>query len=81
MTLQKFICDSYCVGGRHRSATVKIYGDITSKVSKIVIGYSLVCIRKKSTTVSDDTIKAEGLGSIFKNFGKISAKAGKKISN
>ena len=26
-------------------------------------------------TVSDNTIKAEGLGSFFKNLGKISAKA------
>ena len=31
-------------------------------------------------TVSDNTIKAEGLGSYFKNLGKISAKAGKKLS-
>ena len=31
-------------------------------------------------TVSDNTIKAEGLGSFFKKLGKISAKAGKKIA-
>ena len=30
--------------------------------------------------VSDDVIQAEGLGSFFKNLGKISAKAGKKIA-
>ena len=35
MSFQKFKSDSYCVGGRHRSATVKIYGDITSKGSKV----------------------------------------------
>ena len=34
MTFQKIQTDSYCVGGRHRSATVKIYGDITPKVAK-----------------------------------------------
>ena len=34
MTFNKLKNDSYCVGGRHRSATVKIYGDITSKVVK-----------------------------------------------
>ena len=34
MTFQKFKNDSYCVGGRHRSATVKILGDITSKGCK-----------------------------------------------
>ena len=29
MTFQKFKTDSYCVGGRHRSATKNIVGDIT----------------------------------------------------
>ena len=80
MSFQKFKTDSYCVGGRHRSATMKIYGDITSKGSKVLIGYCSVCKRKKSMTVSDNTIKAEGLGSFFKNLGKISAKAGKKLA-
>ena len=78
MTFNKFKTDSHCVGGRHRSATVKIYGDVTSKGSKVLIGYCSVCNRKKSMTVSDDTKKAEGLSSFFKNLGKISAKAGKK---
>ena len=80
MSFQKFKSDSYCVGGRHRSATINIYGDITSKGSKLLIGYCSVCNRKKSMTVSDKTIKAEGLGSFFKNLGKISAKAGKKLA-
>ena len=31
-------------------------------------------------TVSDNTIKAEGLGSFFKNLGKISAKTGKNLA-
>ena len=31
-------------------------------------------------TVSDNTIKSEGLGSYFQNLGKISAKAGKKLA-
>ena len=80
MSFQKFKSDSYCVGGRHRSATIKIYGDITSKGSKVLIGYCSICNRKKSMTVSDKTIKAKGLGSFFKNLGKISAKAGKKLA-
>ena len=80
MTFQKFKTDSYCVGGRHRSATVKIYGDITPKCSKVLIGYCSVCNRKKSMIVTDNTIKAEGLGSFFKNLGKISARAGKKLA-
>ena len=65
MSFQKFKSASYCVGGRHRSATIKNYGDITSKGSKVLIGYCSVCNRKKSMTVSDNTIKAEGLGSFF----------------
>ena len=40
----------------------------------------MVCNRKKSMIVSDNTIKAEGLGSFFKNLGKISSKAGKKLA-
>ena len=80
MSFQKFKSNSYCVGGRHQSATIKIYGDITSKNGKVLIGYCSVCNRKKSMTVSDNTIKAERLGSFFKNLGKISAKAGKKLA-
>ena len=80
MSFQKFKSDSYCVGGRHKSATVKIYGDITSKGSKVLIGFCSICNRKKSMTVSDNTIKAEGLSSFFKKLGKISAKAGKKLA-
>ena len=30
--------------------------------------------------VSDDTIQAEGLGRFFKNLGRMSAKAGKKLA-
>ena len=78
MTFQKFKSDSYCVGGRHRSATVKNYGDITSKSSKVLIGFCSISNRKSSMTVSDNAIKAEGLGCFYKNLGKISAKAGKK---
>ena len=36
-------------------------------------------IEKKSMTVSDKTIQAEGLSRFFKNLGKVSAKAGKKL--
>ena len=39
MNLNKFETDSYCVGGGHRSATKNIYGDITFKGSKVIIGY------------------------------------------
>ena len=31
MSFQKFKSDSYCVGGRHKSGTKKVVGDITIK--------------------------------------------------
>ena len=37
-------------------------------------------IEKKSMIVSDNTIKAEGLGLFLKNLGKISAEASKKLA-
>ena len=80
MSFNKVKSDSYCVAGRHRSSTLKIYGDITTKGSKVIIGYCSECNRKKSVTVSDNTIKAEGLGSVSKNLGKISSKAGRKVA-
>ena len=85
MNSQKFATDSYCVGGRHRSSTKDITGEITvnkktGKDTKLLVGKCMVCNRKKSMIVSDNTIKAEGLGSFFKNLGKTSSKAGKKIA-
>ena len=80
MSFKKIESNSYCVGGRHRSATKNIYGNITNKSSKVFISYCSICNRKKSMTVSDNTIKAEGLGSFFEDIGKVSAKAGKKLA-
>ena len=80
MTFNKFKTDSYCVGGRHRSATKNIYGDITSKGSKVLISKCSVCNRKKSMTVSDDTKKAEGLGDFSKNLGKKGLNVSKKMA-
>ena len=78
MSFNKFENNSYCVGGRHRSATTNIYCNLTIKGSKLLLGYCSICNRKESMTVSDNTIKAERLSSFFKNLGKISAKAGKR---
>ena len=80
MSFYKFRSDSYCVGGRHRSATVKIFGDNTSKGAKVLIGYCSICNRKKSMTVSDNIIKAEGLGDFFKNLGKKGLNVSKKMA-
>ena len=38
MSFPKIKSDSYCVGGRHRSATVKFHADIAIEVSKVLIG-------------------------------------------
>ena len=81
----KFETNSYCVGGKHHSGTKNISGEITinkktNKEIKLLVGKCMVCNRKKSMIVSDNTIKAEGLGSFFKNLGKIPAKAGEKLA-
>ena len=57
MTFNKFETNSYCVGGRHISATKNIYGSITSKGNKVSICYCSICNGKKSMAVSDNTIK------------------------
>ena len=85
MSFNKFKTDGYCVGGRHKSGTKNIVGEITinkktGKVVKLLVGKCVICDRKKTMIVSDNVIQAEGLGSFFKNLGKISAKAGKKLA-
>ena len=75
MNSQKFATDSYCVGGRHRSGTKDITGEITvnkktGKDTKLLVGKCVICKRKKSMIVSDNTIQAEGLGDFLRNLGK-----------
>ena len=75
MNSQKFKSDSYCVGGRHRSATKTIVGDITinkktGKEIKLLVGKCVICDRKKTMIASDNVIQAEGLSDFFKNLGK-----------
>ena len=81
MHFQKFKSDSFSVGGSHRSATTKNYGDITNKGSKVFIGFCSICTTMKSVNVSDNTIQAHGL-SDFSKLGKkriyVSKKDGKK---
>ena len=85
MNSQKFATDSYCVGGRHRSGTKDITGEITvnkktGKDTKLLVGKCVICNRKKSMIVSDNTIKAEGLGDFFKNLGKKGLNVSKKMA-
>ena len=86
MNSQKFKTNSYCVGGKHYNGTKNITGEITvnkktGKQIKLLVGKCVVCDRKKTMIVSDNTIQAEGLSSFFKTLGKLSAKAGKKLTN
>ena len=85
MNSQKFRSVSYCVGGKHRSGTKNITGEITfnkktGKEIKLFFGKCVKCDRKKSMIVSDNTIQAEGLGDFFKKLGKFSGKAAKKTA-
>ena len=85
MSFQKFKSDSYCLGGKHRSGTKNITGEKTvnrktGKQIKLLVGKCVICDKKNSMIVSDNTIQAEGLGDFFKNLGKTSTKAGKKLA-
>ena len=75
MNSQKFKSDSYCVGGKRRSSTKNITGEVTidkktGREIKLLVGKCSICNRKKSMIVSDNTIRAEVLGDFFKNLGK-----------
>ena len=85
MSFQKFKTNSYCVGQKHYSATKNIIGEITinkktGKEIKLLVGKCVLCDRKKSMIVSDNTIQAEGLGDFFKNLGKKGLNASKKMA-
>ena len=80
MSFNEIKSGSYCVGGRHRSSTKLNYSDITSECIKVLVGYCSICNRKKTMTISDNTIQAEGLGSFFESLRKISAKTSKNLA-
>ena len=85
MSFRKFKINSYCLGQRHYSGTKNITGEIayikkTGKEMKLLVGKCVICDKRKSMIVSDNTIEAEGLGDFFKNLGKVSSKAAKKLA-
>ena len=85
MSIQKFKTNSFCVGQKHYSGTKNITGEITinkktGKEIKLLVGKCVICDRKKSMIVSDNTIQAEGLGDFFKNFGEKGINASKKMA-
>ena len=87
MSYNKFINNSYCVGGKHYSPTTNIYGDITNtgismgRPVQILRGNCMICNRNKSLTVSEQTIDGEGLGDFFKHLGSAAKNVGKKLLN
>ena len=75
MNFQKFKTNSYCFGERHYSGTKNITGEIayikkTGKEIKLLVGKCVICDRKKSMIVSDNTNQPEGLGDHSKNWGR-----------
>ena len=85
MTFQKFKTNSFCLGQRHYSGTKNITGEIaynkkTGEEIKLLVGKCVICDKRKSMIVSDNTIQAEGLGDFFKNLKKVSSKAAKKLA-
>ena len=85
MNSQKFENNSYCVGGKHRSGTKNITGEITvnkktGREIKLRVGKCVTCYRKKSMIVSDNVIQAESLGDFFKNLGKKGLNVSKKMA-
>ena len=88
MSFQKFKTKSCCFGGKHRSGTRNIAGEITinkktGREIDLLVGQCSICNRKKSMSVSDNTIQAEDLGEFSKKLGKkglsISKKMAKKV--
>ena len=85
MNSQKFENNSYCVGGKHRSGTKNITGEITvnkktGREIKLLVGKCVVCNRKKSMIESNNTVQAECLGQFFKNLGKKGLNVSKKMA-
>ena len=68
--------NSVFVGERLCCATISIEGDITKTWQKILFDSYVHCNWWKSITVSDKTLRADGLG----NFSKILDKAGEKVA-
>ena len=77
----KFKTKSYCVGGRFYSGTNNIRDVVTAKGAKMLKGSCAIGRCKKSMTVSDATIAAEGLKDFFKSVGKATVNFGEKVDN
>ena len=79
MRYNKFVNNSYCVGGKLYSPTTTIHGDIRNNNVEMLRGTCMIFSRNKSLIVSDRTISGEGLGDFFKHLGSAAKNVGKKI--
>ena len=75
MNSQKFKSDSYCVGGKHRSGTKNITGEITvnkktGREIKLLVGNCVICSRKKSYSFLIILFKQKVLEISSKNWGR-----------
>ena len=52
----------------------------TGGETKLLVGKCMVCNKKKSMIVSDNTIQAEGLSDFFKSLGKKGPNVSKKMA-
>ena len=80
MSYDKFKTSSYCVGGRHQSATRSFESDVSRIGENQYLTNGFIVTEKKTKIVSDNTIAAEVLGKFFQNSGGCSAKLGNKLS-
>ena len=83
MNSQKFKTNTYCVGGKHYSGTKNFPGERTinkktGKDNKLLVGKSVICDRKKSIIVSDNTKKVERLGSFSKTWERLQKRVKKE---
>ena len=70
MNFQKYETNSYGVGGKQRSCTKNITGEITitkktGREIKLFVGNCVTCNRRKSMIVTDNTIQTEEIGRFF----------------
>ena len=72
LAIESFKGNSYCVGGGQYASTLTKEGDLTETGQNLFVGKCVNFNRKKSMTVKDITLEAEGLGNFFYNFRKIS---------
>ena len=85
MNSQIFKTNSYCVGHKGYSGTKEIAGEKTfnkktGEEIKFLVGKCVICDRRKSMIVSDNTIEAENLSSFLKILGKVSARTGRRLA-